>query len=232
MSLPTSFFGVFAMIALVIPGVVWASVRTLLQGFKGPDRVAGERLIQAIYVSTVLDAFYLVAFGWLLAPMVSIGDRLLLQQPVEIGIVVLAFGLAIPAATAYIAYGEVPFVRAIRVAIRKRAPGWLVNVLPVTGFSSSPTAWDWAAPTKGNNWVRVLTAQGRWIGGWFSDQSFFSTYPEPRDLYLPEQWILDKNGDFLRPAPGSAGVWLSLEGAQLVEWTQPVNEQTNEAEEH
>ena len=33
------------------------------------------------------------------------------------------------------------------------------------------------------------------------------------------------------PAPGSAGVWLSLEGAQLVEWTQPVDDTPDQIQE-
>ncbi len=230
MIVPTSLSGVLVVVALVVPGIVWASVRTLLQGFKSPDRVAGERLTQAVYVSAVLDAFYLIAFGWLLVPLVSLGTRLVVQQPFEVGLVVLAFGVVIPAAAAYVAYGQVPVVNQARNSLRRLAPKWLVRLIPVSGFSSVPTAWDWAAPRKGGNWVRVLTAQGRWIGGWYSDDAFFSTFPEPRDLYLPEQWIMDEDGKFVNRAPNTAGIWLSLESAQLVEWTSPVSDATSSEE--
>jgi hypothetical protein len=63
-----------------------------------------------------------------------------------------------------------------------------------------------------------LSKEGRWIGGWVTEDTFFSSYPESKDLYIPKQWDLDENGKLLRESPGTDGVWLPLEGAQLVEW--------------
>ena len=57
MTLPTTTFGVFALVALLIPGVIYAAVRTSLQGFRAPDRVLGERVIQAVLINVGLDAF-------------------------------------------------------------------------------------------------------------------------------------------------------------------------------
>lgn len=231
MVLPTSLPGVFALFALFVPGLVWASVRTLLQGYKTPDRVAGERLAQAVFVSALLDPFYLLVFGWWLAPIVSSGTRLLTDRPWEAGLVVLVFGVAIPAAVAYVAYAEALILESARKLLNGRGPKWLTKFRPATGLSSVPTAWDWAARRKGGNWIRVLTQQGKWIGGWFADESFFSTFPEPRDLFLAEPWALDAEGVLQHPVPESAGIWLSLEGAQLDEWTKPVDAEAASAEE-
>lgn len=221
MTLPTTFFGIFALLALLLPGVVYSAVRTANQGFTAADRVLGERILQAILTSVVLDAFYLIVLGNWLAPMVKVGEKVIIQRPGQVGWALLVLGVIIPALAGLVMYGRVPLIRMLVQAIGNRAPGWLVNVLPKTGYNSTPTAWDWVSVRKGGRWVRILTGEGRWLGGWFADESFVSVYPEPRDIYLAVQWIMSPEGEFVEQAKGASGVWLSLENAQLVEWTEP-----------
>jgi hypothetical protein len=223
MTLPTTAFGIFALVALLIPGVIYAAVRTSLQGFRAPDRVLGERVIQAILISVGLDAFYLIAFGWWLAPLVKMGSSTVVSHPLELGFAVVVLGLVIPALFGYLRYGNAPAVRALFSVLRARAPRWVEKITPVSGYNAAPTAWDWIAAKQGGKWIRILTDKGRWIGGWYADESFVSLYPEPRDIFLAEQWIMSADGDFVERAANGAGVWLSLESAQLIEWTDPTS---------
>ncbi len=223
MTLPTTFFGVFALLALLLPGVVHAAVRIRLQGYNAADRNLGERILQAASVSVFLDSVYLVFFGNWLAPLVKIGQGVVVKRPAEVGWALLLLGIVIPAIAGFIMYGQIPAISKLVKFVRTKAPKWLVNLTPKTGYNQAPTAWDWVAIQKGGRWVRILTGDGRWIGGFFSDESFVSTYPEPRDMYLAIQWIMSEDGKFLEPSVNSSGVWLSLEDAQLVEWTDPVD---------
>jgi hypothetical protein len=223
MTLPTTTFGVFALVALLIPGVIYAAVRTSLQGFRAPDRVLGERVIQAVLISVGLDAFYLIVFGWWLAPLVKMGSSIVVSRPLELGSAVVLLGLVIPALFGYLRYGNAPVIRASFAVLRAHAPRWVEKITPVSGYNAAPTAWDWIAAKQGGKWIRILTDKERWIGGWYSDESLVSLYPEPRDIFLAEQWIMSADGDFVSPAPNGAGVWLSLETAQLIEWTDPTS---------
>lgn len=45
-----------------------------------------------------------------------------------------------------------------------------------------------------------------------------STYPESRDLFLAQQWVMSGRGAFVEPVAGSKGRWLSGTGGDVVEW--------------
>jgi hypothetical protein len=217
--IPTTLFGIAAVVSLVIPGLVYAAIRTTLQGFVSADQSVTARIIQAVMISVLLDSIYLVALGgWLFEFLPQ--DAVSIPHPRLLGFVVFCLGVVVPALIAYLRYSQAIWVSAAATRLRPRfakAFGWAI---PHTGYRSVPTAWDWVAPKKAYTWVRVLNAQGRWIGGWSTEDTFFSSYPEPRDLYIPEQWDLDPNGMFLKRSEATAGVWLSLEGAQVVEWLE------------
>ncbi|WP_444664898.1 DUF6338 family protein [Cellulomonas sp. CW35] len=84
------------------------------------------------------------------------------------------------------------------------AEWWTANVgRVVPAFSRIPTAWDAAAPNLGRRFVRIETASGKFVGGWFGENSFVSTYPEPHDLYVEQQWRMSETGEFLLPRRGS-----------------------------
>lgn len=85
-------------------------------------------------------------------------------------------------------------------------------------YRAIPTAWDFAAPQRSGTFVRVRTPEGGWIGGWFGEGSFVSTYPEKRDIFIASQWTLSEHGAFQDVVPGSAGVWIAVGDGCLVEW--------------
>ena len=219
MIIPTTLFGIAAVVALVVPGLVYAAIRTTLQGFVQADQSVTARIVQAVMISVLLDSLYLVVLGgWLFDFVPQSGVAI--PHPRILGFLIFVLGVLAPAFIAYLRYSQAVWVSKVSGAIAPAVDHVLGWAVPHTGYRSVPTAWDWIASKKAYKWVRVLNAQGRWVGGWSTDDTFFSSYPEPRDLYIPEQWDMDKKGTFLQRSERTSGVWLSLEGAQVVEWLE------------
>lgn len=58
MEIPASTFGIAALIALAIPSLTFATIRTALTGGRLGDKDLADRGSQAIAVSVLLDALY------------------------------------------------------------------------------------------------------------------------------------------------------------------------------
>jgi hypothetical protein len=69
--------------------------------------------------------------------------------------------------------------------------------------------------------VRIRIGEGKWVGGWYGNDSFISTYPEPRDIYIQAQHHVDEGGQFCGRVQGTAGVWFSVRDGDVVEWVEP-----------
>jgi hypothetical protein len=80
----------------------------------------------------------------------------------------------------------IPSVLAILAQIRFRRSRWPFRLAPV--YHPTPTAWDRAAPERGYCFVRIWTDDGHWVGGWVGPQGFLSTYPEPREIFIDQEW--------------------------------------------
>jgi hypothetical protein len=220
-------------VAMVIPGIVFAAVRTALKGFRAHDRSVGARIVQAVMVSVLLDSIYLILFGRLVSEIFAAGSSSLITHAPIVGWLTLVLGVAVPAATAYILYSRARVFSIMQrklarvltrlfgrsfVTGRRRSKKMIVALSPNTFYNATPNSWEWVAPKKSANWIRVLTRDGRWVGGWSTENTFFSSYPEPRDIFVPVQWRMGADGGFLDAVANSAGVWIDLEGAQFVEW--------------
>ncbi|GGM21705.1 hypothetical protein GCM10010129_77540 [Streptomyces fumigatiscleroticus] len=97
-----------------------------------------------------------------------------------------------------------------------RRPAWLHRLLVRVGLSSVTRiseAWDWVFSRGFPAYVRVGLAEGRTVHGLFADQSFASSDPAHRDLYLQQQWTAEDDW-FAEPYPGTKGIWLN--GSSIV----------------
>nr|WP_284701285.1 DUF6338 family protein [Rhodoplanes tepidamans] len=56
-----------------------------------------------------------------------------------------------------------------------------------------PTAWDWKSSTMRESWVLVVLKDGTRFGGFCGTNSFFSTDPKERDLYIERVYDIDEN---------------------------------------
>lgn len=86
-----------------------------------------------------------------------------------------------------------------------------------------PTAWDAVFSGEPSGWVLILLKSGRWIGGRYADGSYAGGYPEPPDIFLSEECMVDQEKeDFIldptgEPKPmGSADEHWGL----LVRWDE------------
>ncbi|USI88389.1 DUF6338 family protein [Rhodococcus pyridinivorans] len=184
-------------------------VRRYLRG-PGPDeKDFSVRLVHAIAASVIFDCLYLIVAGpWLISQFTETEGAArpaALEAPRATGLVVLVLAVGIPALTAVICHtgfrkGRWPFMLAER-------------------RHSTPTAWDHAATTRAGCYVRVYTSDGKWVGGYLPEKAgFVATYPEPRDIFIPQQWTMSPTGEFLSQVEGTLGIYVPLTGPERVEW--------------
>lgn len=218
MVIPSTAYGLAVLLVLVLPGVVYAAVRTAVRGFGAHDCSVSARILQAILVGALLNVVYLLVLGNWVIDLIR-GDERILERPRLVALAALGLGVAIPAMLAYFIHGrprwERPHARLLR------SLSWLRWPVARTGFESTPTAWDKVTTQPGGRWVRIRVAEGKWVGGWFGNRSYVSTYPEPRDIYIEEQHHVAKGGQIGEQVRGSAGVWLALTEGDVVEWIEP-----------
>ncbi|RAV14660.1 hypothetical protein DQP55_08865 [Mycolicibacterium sp. GF69] len=198
----------------VIPGFIYQGTRSALRGPSPNDREIGVRVLRALGVSGFLVLLYIAL----------IGPRLknVLTQP--------GFPFANPQPAAWILLGlifVVPITSAV-VLDRLQPMRRITNRWAKAGFSvydPTPTAWDFATDQMQVGFVRVLTKESSWVGGYLGENSFLSGYPESREIFLEQAWLLDEGGAFVEPVNGSLGVWIRCEDALLVQFlAEAVNE--------
>lgn len=219
MDVPSTVFEVGTVVGGLLPGVVFAGVRTWLRGYSWSDQTTSARLVSAIVVSVLLDSVYLLIGGALLVPLLQDPGQQALKHPSQVG------------ATVFVGVAAVPTVLAFALHFRPvwrrpswgKFPQWFMLPHRVTAFESTPTAWDKIAPTMTGKWVRVLMPDNRRVAGWVSARSFVSSYPQARDLYIQQQFTIDANGNIGPRVPDTAGVWLSIVDGCIVEWLDEPN---------
>ena len=64
-----------------------------------------------------------------------------------------------------------------------------------------PTAWDWKFSSTPEQWVLVTLKDGTRFGGFYGAQSFTSSSPDERDMYI--QWVYDIDEDGIWSVPDS-----------------------------
>lgn len=70
---------------------------------------------------------------------------------------------------------------------------------------------------KVDGFVRILTKDQVWIGGYASAQKFISAYPEGREIFLDFAYEMTADGEFGEPIPDSEGVWINCADALVVQ---------------
>ncbi|HEV2780200.1 MAG TPA: DUF6338 family protein [Actinophytocola sp.] len=206
--LPTTVQQILLVVLFVMPGVVFQVVRGRLRGPGPDDRDVTFRVLRAIAVSAALDLIYLVIFTDLI---VRSATRLETVQSSARQLALLALGctIVIPVLLAALAhFMSLWRRRGIKDAL---ADFWQ--------YDPAPTAWDWFGKVRSSGYVRVLTKENKWIGGWAGAHSYISSYPESRDLYIDCVYEFDNEGNFTEPTfNGRASMWIRCDDVQLVEY--------------
>jgi len=109
------------------------------------------------------------------------------------------------------------FVEHYWTIVRRGDWEWRHPIRSFATYDPVPTVWDYVSQQLEPCFVRVLTPEGRWVGGWLGDPSFISSFPEPRELFIAVQWRMDDSGSFVEQVAGSSGVWVRCDDARAVE---------------
>lgn len=226
-SVPSNGFQLAVLLVLLVPGIVYQFVRTRLRGPAADDQSAVNRVLRALGMSCVLSLVYV----WLLAPD--------LVTTMDTAAAVAAKGsdpgLRDLAGWALLLLFVVPAVLAILVFYIPRAVRRLVrdkwNLSWRLTYDPVPRAWDFAFWDRDPCFVRILTADGTYVGGWYGPDSFASSFPEPRELYVQAAFLLEEDGTFSCPVEGTAGIYIRCDDIRLVEFVDAPSGLPDDAEE-
>ena len=92
-----------------------------------------------------------------------------------------------------------------------------------------PTAWDWKFGNMDNEWVLVTLKDGTRFAGFCGAQSFISSDPAERDIYV--QWIYDIDDNHHWQSRGETGVLITSGEVKTIEfWPYKIQETTDDEE--
>jgi hypothetical protein len=103
------------------------------------------------------------------------------EHPVVVALVLLVLVFVFPAFVAVVHHGWV---------VWRQRPGlrWR-DFFRV--YDPTPTAWDWAVNRVESAYVRVLTKDGKWFGGYVGELSFYTSHTGAREIFAERAWDLD-----------------------------------------
>ncbi len=196
--MPTSFNQVVVLLVFIIPGFILMRVK----------RVAYPTL-EASATSTVLDSLSLSCMIYALAsPLLYVAfvGRWYEERPLAFATLTLIVLLAAP-----VAFG-VLYVR----FTQGQKGVWLRGIL---GFPHpDPTAWDYHFRKGRAYWVWLTFKSGKVMAGLFGPNSFASSFPHRRDLYIEKLLRLDERGNVVELIENSAGVLVTMDDVERIQF--------------
>lgn len=227
---PESGFAIAAFIVLALPGFVFAAVSRWFRGESPADRDVTLTIARGAIFAVSLSAVYLIlGSDWVFRSIqLNPSDgSVAVVDPKQAGFAILVFYLGIPAALSICVHlTRIRFARpkwlTERGTLWRRILFFLWIPRSKHGYTSVVSAWNFANEQNQHSWVKVKRANGEWIGGWYTEGSFVTTYPEPRSIYIGRQYAMTKDGNFVddKPIPG-AGVFLVVRDDDMVFWVSP-----------
>lgn len=168
-------------LAIVTPGFIALKVYDLLS--PAARGTTAERLIDAMVYSAI-------NYSLLAWPVLWVKDERLWDTNRSLFAMLLLFGVFV-----------VPVVWTLAWHVFRARKS-------VQRFFPHPTgsAWDYFFSLKQPGWVIVQMKTGRKVAGLYGGESFASSAPNPRELFLQEAWLLNDDGGFERVVNDSAGV--------------------------
>jgi len=198
---PSTYEAVAATLLAVLPGAlfVWGFERVVGRWAIG----LSERILRFVGVSAVLHALAAPITYPLWRGYLSPGE---LREALPLWLWPVA-----------LAYVIVPILMGSILAVGfKREYGWAKFI---AGPAPAPTAWDALFAADPTGWVLMKLKSGSWIGGAYDKEtSYVGGYPEPADIYLASEALVDQeNEDFIRDGAGEV---VRLDFGVLVRWEE------------
>lgn len=220
--LPKDILQLLAIIVAVVPGFVYQISRRRVRG-PGPDEQSiSIRVLRSIATSLVFVCLYIAVLDYPPANIPVGTDRLPLSWKVPaVGVLLLA--LVIPWLAARIIY----YLETSALVIKMTSAVFTKFKLR-SQWDPTPSAWDFAFTNRRAGWVRVQTSDGTWMGGWFGGESFASSYPEPREIYLEQGYAMNGSGVFTGEISAPNGLYIRCDEVRLLDFATDVDDAKSE----
>lgn len=109
---------------------------------------------------------------------------------------------------------------------------WFRSVLQRCGLNPvhvMPTAWDWKFGNMADQWVLVTLKDGTRFAGFCGQDSFVSSEPAERDIYIQWTYDIDEENNWI--SPGEKGVLIGAGEIQTIEfWPYTSEENADDRE--
>jgi len=204
LTIPENVPQLLILLVFVIPGAVYQAVRSRLLGPTPDEQDVTNRVLRAIGFSAGLNAIYALLLGPSLVRVVRDAPT----NPRTIALLGLILMVVVPVSLAYVNY------------LRFRQ-----GLTLKTTYDPTPSAWDFMFQNREECFVRVRTQDGQWVGGWFGQDSYASSFPDPRDLFIQAAYHMKPDGSFGERLEGTLGVYVRCTEADVVEFLAPASEE-------
>ncbi|WP_157446539.1 DUF6338 family protein [Cellulosimicrobium sp. TH-20] len=209
--LPQTWTQITVLLTAVLPGFVYQVSRRRVGGPDPEARDLGERLLHAIAASAVFASVYAVVLGPAILDRVR-RPQLAIDEIRELGWMFLLLVVVVPWAAARVRF----YVTTSQWWGRLRT--WGVGTFKLRRqWDPTPSAWDFAFNRASVGWVRVQTPHG-WVGGWFGEDSFASSFPDPQELFIEVGYIMEEDGTFSSEISAPGGVLVNCREVRRVDF--------------
>lgn len=211
-SIPSSWTQLLVAFVLIVPGFVYQIVRIRLGGRQPSDTELWTRLMNAFVGSASFGLLYLFVASY----FVEAGDvrSELERHPRSALLLVFVGAIGVPTCAAVL--GRFPEI-ARRLDRDELRPSDLRFPSNWTRYDPRPAAWDVAFQQAKTGFVRVRMQDGTWFAGFYGEQSWSSSFPDPPSLFLETEYAVGEDGTIGDPIMGTAGSVVVCTGAVLVE---------------
>lgn len=210
----------YLLLGLIVPGLVMLYVRSQL--VTGQHLPRSETLLLYLVVS--------IAYYALITPLV---DLFLPQEPDES--VATVYAILSQKSSEYTSWHWLSIVFGIPTLfglllgwnVQKNILRGVLQLIRINLAHAIPTAWDWKFNKREAQWVLVTLNDGTQFAGFFGSESFISTSPGERDMYI--QYIYDINPEDNSWTPRDrSGVLIASGKIKTIEfWPHDQEEDTN-----
>lgn len=210
---PQDLLQLLVIVGAVVPGFVYQISRRRIRG-PGPDEQSVTiRVLRSIATSVVFVCVYIAVLGYPPLGVELNPDGLPVSwRPVAIGTLMLALVIPWFAARAIYYLMTAPPIAGATSAITR-------HLSLRSQWDPTPSAWDFAFNGRKAGWVRVQTSDGTWMGGWFGDGSFASSFPEPREIFIEQGYVMDGAGVFTGDISAPNGLYIRCDDIRLLDFT-------------
>lgn len=199
----------YMIVGLLVPGLIVLSVRSQFLTGRRPSHSAA--LLSYLTVSVIYYALALPFVDFILS----------FQKPDNSNVLLTWFAL--------IFIGPALLGLLLGVNIQKDLFRSVLQYFGLNPIHVIPTAWDWKFGNMTEQWVLVTLKDGTRFAGFCGDESFMSSDPSERDIYI--QWTYDIDDQNNWSSRGENGVLIAAGEVQTIEfWPYNPQEDANEQE--